>query len=73
MTTRLDLSLFLPEPQPRPDLYTIVSVDDHLVEPANVFEGGVPRALADWAPRIRETPAGHQVWLFEDRTFTRSA
>ena len=30
----------------------IISVDDHLIEPPDVFEGRVPAALADRAPRI---------------------
>ena len=36
----------------------MISVDDHVVEPADMFEGRVPAHLADRAPRIVETPAG---------------
>ena len=43
---------FLPDPEPRPRHYTIISVDDHLIEPADVFEGRVPAALPDRAPRV---------------------
>ena len=35
----LDPDLFLPDPEPRQVHYTIISVDDHLVEPAHTFEG----------------------------------
>src|SRR5207245_680899 len=43
---------FLPDPEPRPRHYTIISVDDHLIEPAHLFEGRVPAALADRAPHV---------------------
>jgi predicted TIM-barrel fold metal-dependent hydrolase len=58
---------FLPEPEPRRRRYTIISVDDHLVEPPEVFEGRMPSRFADRAPRIVEQDDGSQVWLFEDR------
>ncbi len=57
---------FLPEPDPRPRRYTIISVDDHLVEPRHTFEGRMPAKFADRAPRIIEQDDAH-VWLFEDR------
>src|ERR1700722_3124920 len=56
---------FLPEPEPRSVRYTVISVDDHLVEPAHVFEGRLPVHLQDRAPRIVENQQGHQVWEFE--------
>ena len=70
-TTALDPELFLPEPDPRPVRCTIISVDDHLVEPAGMFEGRLPRRLQEHAPRIVETPQGHQVWLFQDEVYTQ--
>ncbi len=63
--------LFLPDPEPREIRYTVISVDDHVVEPPHMFEGRVPAALADRAPRIVETPEGHQVWEFEGEHFTQ--
>jgi len=69
MTTTEDL--FLPEPLPREVKYTVISVDDHVVEPPHLFEGRLPAALQDRAPRIVETPEGHQVWEFEGQTFTQ--
>jgi predicted TIM-barrel fold metal-dependent hydrolase len=64
-TIELDPQLFLPEPEPREVRYTIISVDDHLVEPPDMFEGRLPAKLQDRAPRIVETEEGHEVWEFE--------
>jgi predicted TIM-barrel fold metal-dependent hydrolase len=66
-----DAELFLPDPMPREVKYTVISVDDHVVEPAHTFEGRIPKHLADKAPRIIETPQGHEVWEFEGQTFTQ--
>ena len=66
-----DDDLFLPEPEPREVRYTVISVDDHVVEPAHTFENRLPAALADRAPRIVETPQGHQVWEFEGQRYTQ--
>jgi predicted TIM-barrel fold metal-dependent hydrolase len=63
--------LFLPEPAPREVRYTVISVDDHVVEPAHTFEGRLPANLQDRAPRIVETPEGHQVWHFEGDRYTQ--
>ena len=63
--------LFLPEPEPREVRYTVISVDDHLVEPPGMFEGRLPARLADRAPRVVESPDGHQVWEFEGERFTQ--
>jgi predicted TIM-barrel fold metal-dependent hydrolase len=63
--------LFLPEPVPRDVKYTVISVDDHVVEPAHTFEGRLPAALQDRAPRIIETPEGYQVWEFEGARYTQ--
>ena len=51
--------------------YTVISVDDHVVEPPHTFEGRLPAALQDRAPRIVETPRGHQVWEFEGERYTQ--
>ncbi len=68
---QLDPELFLPEPEPREVRYTIISVDDHVVEPAHTFEGRLPANLRERAPRIVETPEGHQVWEFEGERYTQ--
>ena len=45
-----------------------ISVDDHVVEPPNVFEGRMPTRLADRAPRVEHTDAGDDVWVFDHQT-----
>ncbi len=67
----LDETLFLPEPEPRPVWVTVISVDDHVVEPAHTFEGRLPARMAEQAPRIVETKQGHEVWRFEGRHYTQ--
>lgn len=57
--------LFLPEPEPRTVKYTVISVDDHVVEPRHAFDGRLPAHLRERAPRVVETDAGHEVWEFE--------
>ncbi len=59
----------LPDPPPREILRTIISVDDHLVEPPGVFEGRLPRHLQADAPRVIETEEGHEVWQFDGQIF----
>ena len=66
-----DHTLFLPEPEPRPVWVTVISVDDHVVEPPHTFEGRLPAHLAPDAPRIVETAEGHQVWRFEGANYTQ--
>jgi predicted TIM-barrel fold metal-dependent hydrolase len=61
----------LPDPEPRPVHYTVISVDDHLVEPPDMFEGRLPSRFAELAPRIVENEQGHQVWLFDDNVYTQ--
>jgi len=56
---------FLPEPEPRPVQNLLISVDDHVIEPPTLFDGRMPSALRDVAPRIVEHD-GVQMWLLED-------
>jgi predicted TIM-barrel fold metal-dependent hydrolase len=69
VTARPDL--FLPEPAPREVRYTVISVDDHLVEPPDMFEGRLPSRLADRAPRVVEDEKGTQAWEFEGERYTQ--
>ena len=41
-----------PNPSAGRGQYTVISVDDHIVEPPHTFEGRVPAKLADRAPRV---------------------
>jgi hypothetical protein len=65
MAQVLGPELFLPEPDPATVRYTVISVDDHLVEPPDMFEGRLPAKLQDRAPRVVVNDQGHEVWEFE--------
>ena len=56
---------FLPDPPRAKRRYTIVSVDDHIVEPPDTFEGRVPRKYADRAPHVVERDDGSQTWVYD--------
>jgi predicted TIM-barrel fold metal-dependent hydrolase len=43
----------------------LISVDDHVVEPPDVFEGRLPAAYADQAPKVVTKPDGSDQWVFE--------
>jgi predicted TIM-barrel fold metal-dependent hydrolase len=45
--------------------HTLISVDDHLVEPPHLFAGRLPRRFADREPRVIETSDGNQAWLLD--------
>ena len=59
----------LPDPAPRPIHVPIISVDDHLIEPRDLFEGRLPAALADRAPRVVGLDGGAEAWKFEGRLY----
>jgi len=63
--------LLEPEPEKSPVHYTLISVDDHLVEPPDMFDGRLPAALQDGAPRLVVNERGHQVWSFDGQVFTQ--
>jgi hypothetical protein len=55
-----------PDPPPRERRYTVISVDDHFIEPPDLFEGRLSSALADRAPHVvRHDDADW--WVFEDQ------
>ncbi len=47
----------------------IISADDHLIEPPDLFEDRLPEKYADVAPKVVETDAGHQVWRYGGATY----
>src|SRR6202011_3846461 len=59
---------FLPEPERAERRYTVISVDDHIVEPADTFEGRVPQKFTERAPRVVETDDGGQTWLYDGQS-----
>jgi predicted TIM-barrel fold metal-dependent hydrolase len=48
------------------DDLVLISVDDHLVEPPDMFEGHTPAKWADRFPKVVHTSNGDDVWVFED-------
>lgn len=55
----------LPDPEPREVRNVIISTDDHLVEPPDMFEGRLPAHLAERGPKIIEED-GVQAWQIEE-------
>lgn len=53
----------LPDPDPADVRYTLISVDDHLIEPPDLFDGRMPSEFADRVPRVVELDDGGQGWL----------
>jgi predicted TIM-barrel fold metal-dependent hydrolase len=58
---------FLPEPDRRQRRYTVISVDDHIVEPPGTFAGRLPAALAERAPRVVEREDRSEVWVYDGK------
>src|SRR5579864_2487211 len=48
------------------DLNWITSVDDHIIEPPNVWQDRVPQKYKDVAPRVIIDDSGAEVWAYED-------
>jgi len=59
----------LPDPEPRAITVPIISVDDHLIEPPDLFVGRLPAALQDGAPHVVEDDDGTQCWIFESNRY----
>jgi predicted TIM-barrel fold metal-dependent hydrolase len=49
----------------RPDDLILVSIDDHVVEPPDLFDRHVPARWRDQAPRLVTNEHGHQQWEFQ--------
>lgn len=47
----------------------IISVDDHLIEPPELFEGRIPSSVAERAPRVVELDGGGQAWEYEGKLY----
>jgi predicted TIM-barrel fold metal-dependent hydrolase len=46
----------------------LVSVDDHLVEPPNMFEAHIAERFKDQAPKVVRNDRGDDVWVFNGAT-----
>jgi predicted TIM-barrel fold metal-dependent hydrolase len=53
------------DPAPRSRRYSIISVDDHFMEPADLYSGRLPARLADRAPRVVDGDDGLQYWNYD--------
>jgi len=60
-------SLLLPDPERRERKYTIISPDDHVLEPPNLFTGRVEKKFQDRAPRVIELEDGTEAWLYDGK------
>jgi predicted TIM-barrel fold metal-dependent hydrolase len=49
----------------------LISVDDHILEPPNVWQDRVPARFKDRAPRMEPGPDG-EVWVYEDKRIETS-
>ncbi len=58
----------LPDPPRAKRDYTVISVDDHIVEPKEAFEGRMPAKFAEQAPRVVEKD-GADVWVYDGQEF----
>jgi predicted TIM-barrel fold metal-dependent hydrolase len=59
----------LADPTPRPRPFTIISVDDHLIEPPDLFDGRMPAHLVDRAPRVTDDGTS-EVWEFDGHRYS---
>ena len=46
----------------------ILSIDDHLIEPPDMFDRHVPAKYADQAPKLVRNAAGYEEWIFQDQS-----
>ncbi len=44
----------------------LISVDDHTVEPPDMFKNHLPKKYLDDAPRLVHNPDGSDMWKFRD-------
>ena len=58
---------------PLQDDVQLISVDDHVIEPANVWLDRLPRRYRNVAPQIKRNKAGHDIWQYEGKTYTNVA
>jgi hypothetical protein len=65
VTNKPERVTFLPEPERRPRWCTLISVDDHLVEPPHLFESRLPARLQPLAPRVEVDDDGMEYWAYD--------
>ncbi len=57
----------------QPEDMILVSVDDHVVEPPDLFEGRLPAQYADRVPYVRRKSSGVDVWMYEGQQIANLA
>src|SRR6202020_2870473 len=62
-----DQVTLLPDPPRAHRHLVLISTDDHLVEPPQMFEGRLPRRFADAGPRVVDNTGGGQAWLYDGK------
>ena len=50
----------------------LISVDDHVVEPPDMWEGRVPKKYADQVPKIVPLDDGTEAWEFDGKRSTNT-
>lgn len=56
---------FLPEPERRQRRFPFISVDDHIVEPPDLFEGRLPAKFAERGPKVVTADDGSEAWTVD--------
>ncbi|WP_369260622.1 hypothetical protein [Streptomyces sp. R35] len=51
----------------------LISVDDHIIEPPDIFVNHLPQRYQDEAPRLVHREDGSDVWQFRDNTVGNAA
>jgi len=62
---RSETVTFIDEPATEPLFCPLISVDDHALEPANLFEGRLPQRLQDRAPYVEPAADGAPWWMID--------
>jgi len=68
-TERHETHGLLPDPKQQEIRYTVISVDDHLVEPPHMFENRLPKKYQDLAPKLVPNEDGSEAWVFDGKTY----
>src|SRR5580658_7102844 len=58
---------FIPEPEPEPLFCPIISVDDHALEPPDLFSNRVSQKWREQAPRVDYDDTGLPWWIIDGK------
>ena len=51
----------------------LLSVDDHVIEPPNLFDKHLPAKYRDQAPMMKSMPNGSDCWIYDDKVLPNIA